>query len=263
MQGSSATVWCDSIATATVPMQFLPRLTAGGEQSEVTLVGAPTRYVIEVVSDHEALAPGTYAVNDYGKTVRNVRALRGCTLHVRQAADVWVPSVDSLIVNASINLAHEDAWLITPHWMPSEAIANLLPKVWVDGKRATNGSNVRVAIYLDGAVLVPRTEIGVTVNGTYCGGDVKMLGAIWNERKGVACAHDIRDLENERTADRARGMVPRVLRERELPRVDHHHRERIAHRQGRRHRIGRRHAEGTRLLPARDREVDVGELRER
>ena len=189
VQGSAATVWCDSIATATVPMQFLPRLTAGGEQSEVTLVGAPTRYVIEVVSDHEALAPGTYAVNDYGKTVRNVRALRGCTLHVRQAADVWVPSVDSLIVNASINLAHEDAWLITPHWMPSEAIANLLPKVWVDGKRATNGSNVRVAIYLDGAVLVPHTSAYkpfIGYSGTHFEGDATALGLGRNNSLGTA-----------------------------------------------------------------------------
>lgn len=189
VQGTAATVWCDSVQTATADMRFLPRLTEGGEQSEVTIIGSPARYIVEVASDHEALAPGTYAVNEYGKTVRNVRGLYNCTMHVRQAADVWVPSADSLIVGASINLAHEDAWIITPHWMPSEAIANLLPKIWIGGKRASNGSNVRVAIYLDGAVLVPHTsdyKPFIGYSGTGLEGESTELGLGRNNSLGAA-----------------------------------------------------------------------------
>ena len=61
-------------------------------------------------------------------------------------------------------------------------------------KRSPDGRN-EITLYTkplayevkrDGVVLVPRTEIGFKLNGQCCGGEVKMLGAIWNEREGVA-----------------------------------------------------------------------------
>ena len=58
-------------------------------------------------------------------------------------------------------------------------------------------------------------------------------------------------------------MVHRVVLDRELLRVDHHHRERIAHRHRRRRRVRRRHAERTRLLAARNLDVDIAHLRKR
>ena len=79
----------------------------------------------------------------------------------------------------------------------------------------------------------------------------------------LARAHHVRHLHDERTPDRAGRMVHRVVLDGELLRVDEHHRERVAHRHRRRRGVSGRHAERTRLLAARNLDVDVAHLRKR
>lgn len=160
VSGSEAVVWRDGAQHASHAVRFLPRLTEAGEQSEITLVGSNhvEKYSVELVSEREALAPDAYAVDAYGKTVRSVLCMQNAILHFTTPADVWVPSVDTLLVGSTLNLVHEEAWLLTSHWMPSEAISHLLPSVYVNAKKGVSGSNLRVAIYLDGAVVIPQTD---------------------------------------------------------------------------------------------------------
>ena len=88
------------------------------------------KYSVELVSEREALAPDAYAVDAHGRTVRGVLCMQNTILYFTTPADVWVPSVDTLLVGSTLNLAHEEAWLLTPHWMPSEAISHLVPSVY-------------------------------------------------------------------------------------------------------------------------------------
>lgn len=189
ISGAEAAVWCDGQSVGNHKVRFLPKLTEAGERSEITLVGSErlTKYSVELISEREALAPGGYAVNNYGRTVRNVLCMQNTILHFAEPVDVWVPSADTLLVGSTLNLQHEEAWLLTPHWMPSEAISHLLPSVYVNARKGVNGSNLRVAIYLDGAVVIPQTDDCKPFSGfaeTSFGGDETRLGLGCNNELG-------------------------------------------------------------------------------
>ncbi len=59
---------------------------------------------------------------------------------------------------SNVNLTSEDAWIYFPNLRPSEVIANVLPNIKVYGAAATNGANIRVAIYLQGAMVMPHAS---------------------------------------------------------------------------------------------------------
>ena len=186
-----ATIWCDGTTVVTTPVSVIPPLTNAGEQSEITLVGADalSAYSAEIISPDQCIAPGSWGTDSYGKTVRTLLRLYHTTLRVSEPADVWVPSSTSVLVNSIIDLAHDEAWIITPHWKPSEAISRLLPSVTVRGSKATNKSNSRVAIYLDGAAVIPHTSTyqpfhGYT--GTNFQGSEVVLGIGKNTSLGTA-----------------------------------------------------------------------------
>lgn len=57
-------------------------------------------------------------------------------------------------LSANINMKN-DSWLIFENVRPSEVISKYLKYVKKNGATATNGTNVRVAIYLDGTAVIP------------------------------------------------------------------------------------------------------------
>ena len=65
-----------------------------------------------------------------------------------------------------INLASDSTWLIIDNLVPSNVINNYLKYVTINGKRATNNSNCRVAIYLNGAAIIPLPKSPMTCQGT-------------------------------------------------------------------------------------------------
>lgn len=155
-----ATIWCDGVSVGTTPVNALPPLTTGGEKSEITLIGADalTAYSAELISPDQCIVPGTWDTDAYGKPIRTLLRLYHTTLRLSEPTDLWVPSSAAALVSGVIDLAHDEAWIITPHWKPSEAISRLLPSVTISGSKATNKSNARVAIYLDGAAVIPQTD---------------------------------------------------------------------------------------------------------
>ncbi len=60
--------------------------------------------------------------------------------------------------NATIDLGGGSAWLFFDYVKPSLVIASLLDRVTVNGAKARNKTNVRVAIYANGAVVIPFGE---------------------------------------------------------------------------------------------------------
>lgn len=70
-------------------------------------------------------------------------------LHI--IADLDATPLDS----ATVNLVGNNAWLFFDYIKPTKTIANLLKYVTVDGNQAVNNTNVRVAIYANGAVVIP------------------------------------------------------------------------------------------------------------
>lgn len=74
------------------------------------------------------------------------------------AVDIHITSnVKPIQGNSTINLGGDHTWLIIDNFTPSEVISNYLRFVTINGKKAANGTNCRVAIYLNGAAVIPTT----------------------------------------------------------------------------------------------------------
>lgn len=56
--------------------------------------------------------------------------------------------------NGQVNLVHPSAWVILDNVTPSKAY-NYLRYITINGQKASQNKNVRVAIYLDGAAIIP------------------------------------------------------------------------------------------------------------
>jgi len=59
------------------------------------------------------------------------------------------------LINSSVELNSEDAWLFFDNVKPSDVTAKYLDKVTVNGVSAVNNNRVRVAIYKNGTVVIP------------------------------------------------------------------------------------------------------------
>jgi hypothetical protein len=81
-------------------------------------------------------------------------SLFGLNATVSGKTDLHLTSATPLI-NSSVNLASDSAWLFFDNLKPSVVTGSWLSKVRVGGQAAVNGGNVRVAIYGTGAVVIP------------------------------------------------------------------------------------------------------------
>lgn len=64
-------------------------------------------------------------------------------------------SADSCLINSSVNLDHEDAWLFFDNVKPSVVISNYRSGIKINGTTLTVGGNGRVAIFGNGTVVMP------------------------------------------------------------------------------------------------------------
>ncbi|WP_340114826.1 glycosyl hydrolase [Maribellus mangrovi] len=71
------------------------------------------------------------------------------------AIELHIISAESPLVNSTVNLEHEDAWLFFDNIRPSEVIATYTSSVKINGAVLKVGSNGRVAIYGQGTVIMP------------------------------------------------------------------------------------------------------------
>ncbi|THU34192.1 T9SS type A sorting domain-containing protein [Niastella caeni] len=59
------------------------------------------------------------------------------------------------LINSTVELNSEDAWLFFDNIKPSDVIANWLNKVTINGVPASNNPTVRIAIYKNGTAVIP------------------------------------------------------------------------------------------------------------
>ncbi|MDE5551293.1 MAG: RICIN domain-containing protein, partial [Bacteroidaceae bacterium] len=93
--------------------------------------------------------------------------LKDTTIDRSDAIDIHITANDMPIQgNTTINLGSDRTWLVFDNIVPSQVINTYLKYVTIDGKKAANGSNCRVAIYLNGAVVIPKPSSIMTCHGT-------------------------------------------------------------------------------------------------
>lgn len=71
------------------------------------------------------------------------------------AIELHLTATDSALVNSTVSLDHEDAWLFFDNIRPSEVIAKYRSEIFIGGALLAPGSNARIAIYKHGTVVMP------------------------------------------------------------------------------------------------------------
>ena len=93
--------------------------------------------------------------------------LNNRTIDRSDAIDIHITSNDIPILgNTTVNLGSDRTWLIFDNVVPSSVINSYLKYVKINGEAAKNGTNCRVAIYLNGAAVIPLPSVAMTGNGT-------------------------------------------------------------------------------------------------
>lgn len=105
--------------------------------------------------------------NEQGVSEIDYCQLKDKTIDRSDAIDIHITSNDNPILGTTtINLGSDRTWLIFDNIVPSNVISTYLKYVTINGKKASNGSNCRVAIYLNGAAVIPLSSTVMTCQGT-------------------------------------------------------------------------------------------------
>lgn len=105
--------------------------------------------------------------NEQGVSEIDYCQLNGKTIDRNDAVDIHITANDNPMLNDSkVNLGSEHTWLIIDNVVPSKVISDYLKYVTINGKAARNGSNCRVAIYLNGAAIIPKPNEVMSCEGT-------------------------------------------------------------------------------------------------
>lgn len=157
-QNAQIRIYKDGQLSQTLPTYFVPQLTAQGTEAEWTIIrksrmgsGLP-----ELLSSSKAVTTsGEITVDKHGNNTRTVVSLTNTTMDLEGQIDFHIISESAPLTKCSINLVGEQAWLIFDNTLPSDVINNYLSQIKINGKKASEGTNCRVAIYLNGALVMP------------------------------------------------------------------------------------------------------------
>ena len=94
--------------------------------------------------------------------------LNNKTISRSDAIDIHITSNDEPMVgtNNLVNLGGDHTWLVFDNIVPSKVISTYLKYVKIDGAPAVNNENCRVAIYLNGAAVIPIPSVVMSCEGT-------------------------------------------------------------------------------------------------
>lgn len=88
--------------------------------------------------------------------------LNGQNISRSDAIDIHIADNTTPIISGSVNLGSDRTWLIFDNVTPSTVINNYLQYVTINGAPAQRGTNCRVAIYLNGAAVIPMPDAPFT-----------------------------------------------------------------------------------------------------
>ena len=127
--------------------------------------------VIPVVGNTWAEARQAYEsaiyTNEQGISEIDYCQLKDKTIDRSDAIDIHITSNSTPMSGTTkVNLGSDRTWLIIDNIVPSTVISTYLKYVTINGQAASNGSNCRVAIFLNGAAIIPKPQTVMTCQGT-------------------------------------------------------------------------------------------------
>lgn len=158
--GSTVTVYKDNVNLGSAPSYAVPSMTSNGTIAEWSILGVSSlvSYMPEIVSASAAVPQGTVMTDKNGNTVRYAAFLESQSLTLNEPVDFHIIVEESPINNTKIDLANEKAWVIFDNTLPSKVVSSYLSSFTINGEKAVINKNVRVAIYLNGAVVIPHSS---------------------------------------------------------------------------------------------------------
>jgi len=122
-----------------------------GSHSQYTIIPAASDYD----SARQAYESEEYT-NAQGVQEIDYVQLSDKTINRSDAIDIHLTAnEDPIIGSTTVNLGSDRTWLIFDNIIPSKVISTYLKYVTINGSAAKNGTNCRVAIYLNGAAVIP------------------------------------------------------------------------------------------------------------
>lgn len=91
--------------------------------------------------------------NDFGRKEQDLYSLDE-TMDVTEDIDIHLTSEKPFGAAGQLNLVNPNAWVILENVVPSKAYS-YLKNIKINGQKASQSKNVRVAIYLEGAAIIP------------------------------------------------------------------------------------------------------------
>ncbi len=112
-----------------------------------------------------AYVSGPYT-NAWGVDEVDYCLLAGQTIDRSDAVDIHVTANSTpLSGTTTVNLGSDRTWLIIDNIVPSTVISTYLKYVTIGGQKAVNGTNCRVAIWLNGAAVIPLPSSAMLCRG--------------------------------------------------------------------------------------------------
>ncbi len=161
-------VYKDQQLVETRPAYYVPQTTAQGTEAEWTII-RKSRYqgsLPEILSQNSVVTEGGgTTTNKYGNEERTVISLAKSNLTLDAQIDFHIMSEENPLTQCVINLTHPKAWLIFDNVRPSKVISDYLSQIRINGQAAQEGTNCRVAIYLNGALVMPFSAADKVLEG--------------------------------------------------------------------------------------------------
>lgn len=111
--------------------------------------------VVEGTDAATSLAQAQTSVfeNAIGRKEKDIYDVQG-QMELSDDIDLHIMGTKPFTKGTEINITHPSAWIIFDNVTPSK-VYSFLQYIKVNGAKAQNGKNVRIAIYLDGAAVIP------------------------------------------------------------------------------------------------------------
>ncbi|MBO4662904.1 MAG: hypothetical protein J5663_00655 [Bacteroidaceae bacterium] len=159
--GENVEVNVNGTLLGTVPQATVPVVTSVGQSAEISIVGE--ELITDCQMTYTPCTKGNEPTPDeYGKTTTYCIYMKGgnqaTPLSVSEKTNMHVLATENPLGDSKVSLLGDGAYLIFDNIRPSTVKSKYLKQVRIDGKTAIDGTNCRVAIYLQGAVVYPFTK---------------------------------------------------------------------------------------------------------
>ena len=134
-----------------------------GSHSQYTIIPATAG----TWADARQVYESALYTNPQGVSEVDYCQIKDRTIDRSDAVDLHITSNDNPILGSTtINLGSDRTWLIFDNIQPSEVMSKYLKYVRINGVAAKSGTNCRVAIYLNGAAVIPLPPSAMTCTAT-------------------------------------------------------------------------------------------------